>query len=176
MTRVLVLSDTHLHPARPRRLPDVVWSLVDSVDHVLHAGDVCTPELLEALAERRPTTAVLGNNDHALVGILPLTRTVELGGVRIGMIHDSGPRGGRAGRMRRRFPDADVVVFGHSHDPVCETGLDGQLLVNPGSPTERRRAPRHTVGVLELVGGRVVDARHVVVDAGHVDGGGDNRR
>lgn len=82
----------------------------------------------------------------------------EIGGVRVGMIHDSGPSAGRAGRMRRRFPDADVVVFGHSHIPWNAEGLDGQLLFNPGSPTERRSQPHHTLGTLELVDGRVADA------------------
>jgi hypothetical protein len=88
---------------------------------------------------------------------------VELGGVTIGMIHDSGTRAGRAARMARRFPDADVVVFGHSHDPLVEPGLDGQLLVNPGSPTQRRRQPVHTVAWLELSGGDIAEAKIVEV-------------
>ena len=74
------------------------------------------------------------------------------------MVHDSGARAGRAARMRRRFPDADVVVFGHSHDPCNELGIDGQLLFNPGSAIERRRAPTHTIGELELSAGKVVRA------------------
>ena len=161
--RVLVLSDTHLGPATVDHLPDDVWKMADEADAVLHAGDVTDEAVLHALAERAPVHAVLGNNDHALRGRLPEVLELELDGVTIGMIHDSGTRTGRAARMARRFPDADVVVFGHSHDPLVAPGLDGQLLLNPGSPTQRRRQPVHTVAWMELSGGRIAEARIVEV-------------
>jgi predicted phosphodiesterase len=86
-------------------------------------------------------------------------------GVRIAMIHDSGARAGRPARLRKRFPDAAVVVFGHSHQPVCEAGADGQLLFNPGSPTERRREPHRTFGILEVEDGRIFNAEICAVSA-----------
>ena len=95
-----------------------MWDQVETCDAVLHAGDVVTADLLVALRTRRPVHAVLGNNDHALVGALPDRLELELGGVRVAMVHDSGTRAGRERRMRRWFPDAQLVVFGHSHEPV----------------------------------------------------------
>ena len=153
--RVLLLTDTHIGPSRPnRRLPDGVYEiLVEGVDAILHAGDVTAPELLHELGGFAPVYAVLGNNDVALR--LPETLQVELAGVRVAMIHDSGPSKGRAARLRARFPTADVVVFGHSHLPWDETDPGGQRHLNPGSPTERRMAPTNTVGVLDLADGRV---------------------
>jgi len=84
--------------------------------------------------------------------------------VPVGMIHDSGPAKGRSGRMKRRFPDAEIVVFGHSHAPVNEMGEDGQLLFNPGSPTQRRAQPVHTVGELRIAGGRLLSHRIIPLD------------
>ena len=159
---VLVVSDTHLGAALDR-LPDAVWALADRADAILHAGDVTGPQLLDALAERATLHAVLGNNDLGLEGRLPEVVETELGGVRIAMVHDSGPTAGRHGRLARRFPDADVVVFGHSHRPLVEQVVDGPLLVNPGSPTQRRREPVHTVAWLELGGGSVRRAEIVEV-------------
>lgn len=130
---------------------------------ILHAGDIVVPEVIQELAAYAPVHAVLGNNDHELVGQLPEAVTVDLAGVRVGMMHNSGPRAGRPARLKRRFPDADVIVFGHSHIPVDERGVEGQLLFNPGSPTERRRQPHHTIGVLELKDGAVVGHRIQVV-------------
>lgn len=130
---------------------------------ILHAGDIVVPEVIQELAAYAPVHAVLGNNDHELVGQLPEAVTVDLAGVRVGMMHNSGPRAGRPARLKRRFPDADVVVFGHSHIPVDERGVEGQLLFNPGSPTERRRQPYHTIGVLEFEDGAVVGHRIQVV-------------
>jgi putative phosphoesterase len=162
---VVVLSDTHIRPGGNRRLPDAVYAELDRADAVLHAGDVVTPDLLDELAGFAPVHAVLGNNDDAaLAARLPETEVVDLGGVSVGMIHDSGPTAGRAARMRRRFPTADVVVFGHSHAPVDEVGVDGQRLFNPGSPTERRWQPVHTMGVLTVDGGRL--AAHRVLPLG----------
>ncbi len=137
--------------------------MADAADVILHAGDVVDAVLLDALAERAPTHAVLGNNDHGLEHRLPEVLELELGGVTVAMVHDSGPTAGRSARMRRRFPGAQVVVFGHSHDPVVEQVDDGPLLVNPGSPTQRRRQPVHTVVRLQLGGGVVQGAELVEV-------------
>ena len=153
--RVLVLADTHLRDDLSK-LPADVWDHVEDVDVILHAGDVVTGDLLDALRGRRPVHAVLGNNDTALVGALPDRLELELAGVRIGMVHDSGARTGRERRVRRWFPDARLVVFGHSHEPVDAVGVEGQRLFNPGSAVLRRRQPRRTVGRLELARGQVV--------------------
>lgn len=162
--KVVVLADTHVRDTGSTRLPDSAWTEVRSADAILHAGDVMEAGLLEELRALAPVHAVLGNNDGALRGVLPGTVEVVLGGVPVAMIHDSGPRSGREGRMRRRFPDARVVVFGHSHIPWNESGLDGQLLFNPGSATQRRTQPHRTLGVLDLARGTVRDHRIVVVD------------
>ena len=156
MTHVVVLADTHIRPGSRRRLPDRAYAELERADVVLHAGDVLVEDLLHELRGFAPTHAVLGNNDVGLTGVLPEQRVLDIDGVRIGMIHDAGPRAGREGRMRRRFPDAAVVVFGHSHAPVDACGVDGQRLFNPGSPTERRAQPHHTIGTLDLSKGRVV--------------------
>ena len=161
-THVVVLSDTHIRRGGKRRLPDAAYGHLDAADVILHAGDIVVGEVLDELRGFAPVHAVLGNNDAELVGLLPETESLELDGVRIAMIHDSGPSTGRAGRMHRRFPDADVVVFGHSHIPWDDAGVDGQLLFNPGSPTERRSQPNHTLGTLDLDGGRVVSAIHIL--------------
>jgi putative phosphoesterase len=152
--RALVLADTHLG-ADLSKLPDEVWQQLDRADVVLHAGDVVTNELLAALAAKVPVHAVLGNNDTALIGRLPDRIEIELDGVRIGMVHDSGTRGGREARMRRWFPKADIVIFGHSHEPVDAEGVDGQRLFNPGSAVQRRRQPHKTLGLLELADGEI---------------------
>ncbi len=168
---MVVLADTHLRSAAPggrgtvQRLPERVWEQLRGADAILHAGDVLDAGVLDLFGEQAPVHAVLGNNDLSLVGILPVTRTVELGGVRIAMIHDSGPSAGRAARMRRRFPDAAVVVFGHSHAPLNECGAGGQLLFNPGSPTQRRAQPVHTLGELRIADGKVIDHRVIPLDA-----------
>lgn len=167
MMRVLVLSDSHLRPGRGRRLPDAVYAALDEADAVLHAGDIVTADLLHELSGFAPVHAVLGNNDlDPALSHLPERQVVDLDGVRVGMVHDSGPAAGREGRMRRLFPDAAVVVFGHSHIPWDRVGVDGQVLFNPGSPTERRMQPVHTYGELELVDGHVAASRIVPVDAG----------
>ena len=164
----LVLADTHLQSGRPRWLPDSVTAALRHADVVLHAGDVLDAGVLDRLAHRDgagriDVHAVLGNNDLALVGVLPHSRVVELAGVRIGLIHDSGRPDGREARLHRRFPDCQVVVFGHSHEPVGRAGVDGQLLFNPGSPTQRRRQPVATYGLLRLDRGAVLEHRIVPV-------------
>jgi len=164
VTRVVVLSDTHLRSGGKRRLPDGAYRALDDAEVILHAGDIVTADLLHELSGFAPTHAVLGNNDlDPTLAHLPEARLEIIGGVRVAMVHDSGPRSGREARMRRRFPEADVVVFGHSHIPWNGPGLDGQLLFNPGSPTERRAQPRHTLGVLDLDAGQVVRSEIVVV-------------
>ncbi len=148
-TTVAVIADTHLTPSSKRDLPAAVWAEIEAADLVLHAGDVTTPELLERIGAMTPVVAVLGNNDVGL-DALPERWTDEIEGVRLAMVHDSGVTKGRARRMERWFPDADVVVFGHSHAPVWEEGVGGQWLLNPGSPTQRRRQPTHSMAVLTL--------------------------
>jgi uncharacterized protein len=164
VTRLVVLSDTHVRPGGCRRLPDAAYDALATADVVLHAGDVVAGELLDELSGFAPVHAVLGNNDHTLVGQLPERRVLDIDGVRIGMVHDSGATAGRPARLRRWFPDADVVVFGHSHDPVDDEGVDGQRLFNPGSATERRRQPSHSLGLLEIRDGALLDHRVVLLD------------
>ena len=157
VVEVAVLADTHLPDSRT--LPDHVWDRLDGADVILHAGDVTGGRLLDDLAALAPLHAVLGNNDHGLERRLPARLEVELGGVAVAMVHDSGARTGRERRMRRWFPDAAVVVFGHSHDPVDAEGVEGQRLFNPGSAIQRRRQPVHTMGWLTLSNGQVLDHR-----------------
>jgi uncharacterized protein len=156
---VVVLADTHLGNGL-ESLPQAVLDAVSNTDLVLHAGDVISARALAELRELAPVQAVLGNNDVGLERVLPEHLLLELDGVRVAMVHDSGAATGRAGRLARRFPDAAVVVFGHSHIPVDEEGVDGQRLFNPGSPTQRRAQPRATFGRLRLEAGAVVE--HVI--------------
>jgi uncharacterized protein len=147
---IAVISDTHL-PRGVRRLPDACIELIADADLLLHAGDFSTLEVLRELeAIGPPVVGVCGNVDSAdLRHLLPAERVVEAEGARIAMVHDAGPRRGRLERMRRRFGDrAEVVVFGHSHLPLHEQAPDGFQIFNPGSPTERRRAPAHTMGLI----------------------------
>jgi putative phosphoesterase len=141
------MADTHI-PRRARDLPAGAWEVVSGCDVVLHAGDVVDPSFLDDLAAVVPVHAVRGNNDLDLPG-LPERLEVDLGGTRVAMVHDSGPSAGRRARLRGWFPAARVVVYGHSHIPFLED--DGDLLVlNPGSPTDRRRMPTFTMAVLDL--------------------------
>lgn len=164
--KVGVVADTHLRADSTRWLPQRALDVLDDVAVILHAGDIVEQDVLDRLARIAPVHAVLGNNDRALTGTLPECIELELAGVRVAMIHDSGARAGRERRLRRMFPDADVVVFGHSHIPWNAAGEDGQLLFNPGSPIQRRRQPEHTIGVLELDDGAVVAAGIVTVSDG----------
>lgn len=164
MTRVAVLSDTHVAPGSSRRLPASAYEHLDGVDLILHAGDVTTPDLLHELEGFAPVEAVLGNNDRELFGVLPETAELVVDGVRIALVHDSGATAGRPARMHRRFPDAQLVVFGHSHQPCHEVGVGGQRLLNPGSATWKRRAPTHTMAMLELDGGEITSCEIVDLD------------
>lgn len=157
MVHVLVLSDTHIRHNGRRRLPAAVYRHLEQADLILHAGDVTVGEVLEDLARYAPVHGVLGNNDRELVGSLPESVVMVVAGVSLAMVHDSGSAAGRERRMRRRFPGADVVVFGHSHVPYNRQGI-GQLLLNPGSPTDRRAQPDHTLATLDLAEGRILDA------------------
>jgi putative phosphoesterase len=162
--RALVVSDTHIRRGGSRTLPGAVLSAAERADVVLHAGDIMTASVLEALSELAPVHAVLGNNDLELIGRLPESTQLVLDGVTVAMVHDSGPAEGRPRRLKRWFPDAGVVVFGHSHLPYNGPGLDGQWLLNPGSATERRRAPTHTMAWLTLRDGQVAGAELVDID------------
>jgi len=140
-----VIADTHI-PRRARALPEALIPHLERADLVLHAGDLMDPALLDQLAAYVPVKAVRGNLDPPHSN-LPETLEFELGGTKIAMIHNSGPRKGRRARLRRRFPDARVIVFGHSHIPFLEDEND-LMLLNPGSPTDRRRQPRPTFALL----------------------------
>jgi uncharacterized protein len=154
--RIAVISDTHM-PRGSRALPARAVAELRAADAILHGGDFMRAEVLELLQRLGPPVhGIHGNvDDEALRRMLPAARVVELGGVRIGMIHDAGPRQGRLARMRFRFKDADAVVFGHSHLPLHEADADGFQIFNPGSPTERRSAPTHTMGIATVQDGRV---------------------
>jgi uncharacterized protein len=162
-TRVAVISDTHLTAVRADALPSACRDLIAGADLAIHAGDVSTEEALAAMrALGTPLQAVHGNVDSpGLVRELPETLAVEVEGARIEVVHDAGPAKGRLARMRVAFPRADAVVFGHSHMPLLEEE-DGFAIFNPGSPTQRRRAPRHTAGMAIADGGRL-RFEHVVV-------------
>ena len=142
-----VIADTHM-PRRARTLPEGLIPHLQRADLILHAGDLMDPTLLEELAAYAPTRAVRGNLDPPEAG-LPETLEFEFGGARVAMIHDSGTKRGRRSRMQRRFPEARIVVFGHSHIPWLED-QDGLILLNPGSPTDRRRQQDHTFALLRV--------------------------
>ena len=150
--RILVLADTHI-PDHARALPGALGPALRRADLIMHAGDVTSPVVIDELEAHAPVHVAMGNNDSAAVrarGALDEVR-IEVEGVRIAMVHDSGRRDGRERRLRRRFPDADMVVFGHSHIPV-DTRVDGLRLFNPGSPTWKRRQPVPTYGWITISG------------------------
>ena len=155
MIKVVVLADTHTR-AMVRTLPFGAWPYIETADHILHAGDVVDPGLLDELKSFAPTTVVMGNCDAWDIREWGATDVaeIELGGVPIGIVHDSGLSKGRRDRMRKLFPQARVVVFGHSHLPVNEDE-DGLLLFNPGSPTWKRGAPFPSMGILWIDEGTV---------------------
>jgi hypothetical protein len=154
---VAVISDTHM-PRGGRALPERFVELIRGADLLLHAGDFVTVEVLREL-ERigPPLVGVHGNVDTAeLRRLLPAERVVGVEDARIAIVHDAGAAAGRLERMRRRYGDvADALVFGHSHLPLHEQAEDGFQIFNPGSPTERRRAPDHTMGLAEVQGSSI---------------------
>jgi putative phosphoesterase len=151
--RVAVISDTHM-PKGGRELPPRCLEEIAASEALIHAGDVLAPTVLERLRKLTPELyAVHGNVDEpALRDSLPERMDLELEGRRIGLVHDAGPARGRLARLRSSFPAAEAVVFGHSHLPLHESE-DGFQIFNPGSPTERRRAPRASMGLLTVEGG-----------------------
>jgi hypothetical protein len=161
---VAAISDTHL-PRGSRRIPDSCLERLRSADLILHGGDLSTLSVLAALeALGPPVHAVYGNADEPAVReLLPKELVVEAGGARIGMAHVPGPAAGHQERLVRRFPGCDAVVYGHTHIPEVERH-EGVWILNPGSPTERRKAPAHTMLVLEIEAGEITPEL-VVVDA-----------
>lgn len=143
--RAVVIADTHV-PRRARDLPPALWAAIDAADVVIHAGDWVTASLVHAIRERADLLAVYGNNDGADVrALLPEVARAELGGVRVAVVHETGAATGRERRMDAAYGGtADLLVFGHSHIPWDTTTPGGLRLLNPGSPTDRRRQPTGT--------------------------------
>jgi len=155
---VLLLADTHV-PNRARDLPAEVWAAIDRADVVVHAGDWVDVALLDAMEARAPRlVGVHGNNDHGVLRErLPEVARVDLGGVRFAVVHETGQAKGREERCAAAFPDVDVLVFGHSHIPWDTLAPGGPRLLNPGSPTDRRRQPACTYLTLTAVDGELRD-------------------
>jgi uncharacterized protein len=153
--RIAVISDTHLPRGSRELSPECVERLA-AADVILHGGDVTEAAVLETLGELGPLHAVYGNMDSPeLRAALPKERVVEVGGVRIGMVHIPGPKAGHEARLAARFPGCDAVVYGHTHIP--EVAREGEVwILNPGSPTERRKAPHRSMLELEIEGGEIV--------------------
>ena len=160
--QLAIISDTHL-PRGARTIPDSCLERCRAADAILHAGDLADVPVLELLRGLGPPLhAVHGNVDSAAVrALLPARLVVRLEERRIGLIHDPGPAAGRLERLRAQFPGCDAVVFGHTHMPQHDE-LDGFQIFNPGSPTERRRAPAHTMGVATVGGGPIAFELHVL--------------
>jgi putative phosphoesterase len=152
---IAIISDTHM-PRGGRRLPEDCVARLRAADLIVHTGDLVKRSVLRELESYGKVVAVHGNVDDAdLRATLPASRLLEPGGATIGLIHDAGPARGRIARLRALFPNANAVLFGHSHTPLHERSPDGFQIFNPGSPTERRRAPVHTMGVARAQGGEV---------------------
>jgi putative phosphoesterase len=164
-TSILLLADTHL-PKRARALSEDVWRAVDEADLVIHAGDWVDVTLLDALEARATRlVGVYGNNDGAeLRQRLPEIARVTIDGLRFAVIHETGSVAGRERRADEKFPESDVLVFGHSHIPWDTTTPAGLRLLNPGSPTDRRRQPRCTMMTLAVDDGTLRDVTLVTVD------------
>jgi putative phosphoesterase len=162
--KVVVVADTHA-PRRWRRCPPVLTGHLRGADLILHAGDVCVATVLDELSQYAPVHVVRGNNDGQDVADwgAPDTLQIDIAGVPVAMVHDSGQATGRCARLRRWFPAAQLVVFGHSHIPLDQAGA-GLRIFNPGSPTDRRRQPRGTIGLLDIDDGVLVSVRIIPVD------------
>ena len=158
--QLVIMTDTHL-PKRARDLPEQLWSAVDAADVVLHAGDWVEVPLLDELERRsKRLVAVYGNNDGPeLQRRLPLVARAELGGVRFAVVHETGDAKGRERRCEEEYDDVDVLVFGHSHIPWDTTAGSGLRLLNPGSPTDRRRQPAYTFLTVTVADGALHDLR-----------------
>jgi uncharacterized protein len=156
--QLVITADTHV-PKRARDLPPPLWAAIDAADVVLHAGDWVDASLLDALAARaRRLVAVHGNNDGPeLRARLPEVARVELDGLRVAVVHETGPKTRREERCAARFPDCDLLVFGHSHIPWDSVAPGGLRLLNPGSPTDRRRQPDKTYLTATARAGRLRD-------------------
>jgi len=158
--RLLIIADTHL-PKRAKALPDEVWHAAETADLVVHAGDWVDVALLDELEARaRGLIGVYGNNDGPeLRARLPEVAHAELEGLRLSVVHETGPAKGREKRCAEAFPDTDVLVFGHSHIPWDSTAQNGLRLLNPGSPTDRRRQPECTYLTASVEGGELTGVR-----------------
>ena len=158
-----MIADTHL-PRGARRLPEGCLARLAGAELIVHAGDFVAASVLAGIESLGPpVAAVCGNVDEqALTVRLPAARTLEAGGARIALVHDAGRAAGRLERLRARFPDVQAVIFGHSHVPLHEQ-RDGFQIFNPGSPTDRRREPRHTMGLAVVSSGRL-RFEHVALD------------
>ena len=161
--RAAIVADTHM-PRGSRRLPQACLERLHGADLIVHVGDFVTAAVLAEIASiGPPVAAVYGNvDDEALRRDLPEERVLEIAGARVGLVHDAGPARGRLRRLRRRFPDADAAIFGHSHLPLHEREGDFQIF-NPGSPTERRRAPHRSMGLATVAQG-TIHFEHVALD------------
>ena len=155
-TRIVLVSDTHV-PKRARDLPDLLWSAIESADLLVHAGDWVDVRLLDECQRRaRCLVGVHGNNDHGVLrDRLAEVARLEVEGIRLGVVHETGPARGREERCSARFGDLDVLVFGHSHIPWDTTTESGLRLLNPGSPTDRRRQPHCTYMTLTVESGQL---------------------
>jgi putative phosphoesterase len=148
---IAIISDTHL-PRGSRALPDACLERLKASDLIVHAGDFSRIEILEELRTLGPVVGVCGNTDDVLLrAALPEATVIPVGSRRLAVVHDAGPSKARIARLRARFAHADAVVFGHSHVPLHERAADGFQIFNPGSPTDRRGQPRHTMGVCHAV-------------------------
>ena len=165
MTRLLLISDTHL-PTRARRLPDALWRAVDGADVVVHAGDWVDEATLDALEGRASRLiGVYGNNDgEGLRSRLPEVARVEIDGLRMGVVHETGAAVGRERRADDAHADLDLLVFGHSHIPWYSVTPGGMRMLNPGSPTDRRRQPACTMMTARVDAGALIDVELVEVE------------
>lgn len=166
-SRLVIVSDTHL-PKRARDLPSALWAAIEAADVVFHAGDWVSVDLLDELERRAArVVGVFGNNDgEELRARLPEVARVELEGIRFAMVHETGAAPGREARCAALYPDTDVLVFGHSHIPWDSVAPGGLRLLNPGSPTDRRRQPVGTYVTAVADAGELRDVRFVPVTGG----------
>ncbi|MFI2476735.1 metallophosphoesterase family protein [Nocardia xishanensis] len=166
--RLLIISDTHV-PKRARDLPEPVWREVDAADVVVHAGDWVEVALLDRLAARsKRLIGAYGNNDGpALRARLPEIARADLDGLRLAVVHETGPTAGRDARCARAFPDTDLLVFGHSHIPWDSVTTTGLRLLNPGSPTDKRRQPDHTYLTATVRSGRLSEVELHTIPPAH---------